>query len=141
MCVVSIPFGRRVWCIRWPNLSFYCVFRSVTMSSSYWFSVLRWMMSGLSLPIVSFFFLHSFLSILEKGNICPLFFWFFNFIPYIFFIVYFHPWPFYIFFMFLIFSLNYNLSYIIFFNLGWGFSVSSFDVGFVGDWVSWFLHL
>jgi hypothetical protein len=118
--VVSTPFGRRVWCICWPNLSFYRVFGSVTMSSSYWFSVLGWMMSGLSLPIVSFF--SSFFSLYSRESKCmSSFLLVFQFHFLCFFIVYFHSWPFYNFFMFLIFFLNYNLSYIIFSNSGLAF--------------------
>jgi hypothetical protein len=67
----------------------YRVFGSVTMSSSYWFSVLGWMMSGLSLPIVSFF--SSFFSLYSRESKCmSSFLLVFQFHSLCFFIVYFH---------------------------------------------------
>jgi hypothetical protein len=68
------------------------------------------------------FFFSSFFSLYSRESKCmSSFLLVFQFHFLFFFIVYFHSWPFYNFFMFLIFFLNYNLSYIIFSNSGLAF--------------------
>jgi len=65
--------------IQCPNLHVYHVSKSIIISSSRWCCTWQQMIRSLSLMVFfsSFFFL-------EKVHVCSLFFWFFNFSPYIF---------------------------------------------------------
>jgi hypothetical protein len=89
---------------QWPNLTFHCLFRRAKMFSFTWCDAWRCMVVGLSLMIISFFFISL---LLDKIYNFPLCFLFFNFSSYSFDFFNFILIPFKDFF-FVIWSFNYK---------------------------------
>jgi len=102
--------------IWWPNLPFHSIFGSVIVFSSYWYDVWQRIIGSLSSIIVSFF-----LFLPKKVHVYPLFFWFYNFSPYVFYCLFSSLALLYIkknYVFNLVLQLQFdNLSYIIFFQI------------------------
>jgi hypothetical protein len=109
---MSVPLDDVFEVTRWPNLTFYCLFGSATVSSckrcNAWWRIII----GLLSMIIFFSFLFSLLP--DKVHDCSLWFWFFNFSSH-FFDFLFHSCSFYSF----LFNLVLKLQFLIcFFHFG-----------------------